>query len=448
MYIYQSLYLSDQDYRQTHTKCEQTNILKNIIVMNPNTIVHIPYGKDRRALSLPARTRHLGVKEPTKVISPVFFQEKLDNFLRQTPLDLTNPVLVLADKTRLCGYPEYLPLLINSLKQHGMDPAYLKIIIGYGTHARQSDDECRQAYGDAYDEFSFIHHDCQQEDGFKEFGQTKRGTPIRFRRDLLEASAIITMGAVSHHYFAGYGGGRKLIFPGCGERDSIYTNHGLFLDSAAGTITKTCQPGILDGNPLAEDLFEIEEKLPADLAVHGILNSHGRLCNLLLGQGRESFLHACRLHAESCEITSPQFDIVVASCGGYPKDINFIQSHKAIHNAAMFVRDGGQLLVYGECRDGVGSKTFLPWFKMASFDAAFKELSCHYQGNGGTALAMMSKLQRIRIGMVTSLDEEICRIIGLERWTHERVLDYLGQKKKDGTIAFIPNASLVVKSLA
>ena len=107
-------------------------------------------------------------------------------------------------------------------------------------------------------------------------GRTGRGTPIRFRRDLLEASAIITMGAVSHHYFAGYGGGRKLIFPGCGERQAIYKNHGLYLDGAAETIAEGCQPGILDGNPLAEDLFEIEDRLPADLAIHGILDSHGR----------------------------------------------------------------------------------------------------------------------------------------------------------------------------
>lgn len=413
--------------------------------MSQNTTCQISYGTERLALSLPVRTKQLQVQEPQKVLTPVLFQEKLGSFLRQNPLDLANPILVLADKTRLCGYPEYLPLLINGLKEQGMDPANLKIIISYGTHLRQSDEECRQAYGEVYDQYSFIHHDCLQDEGFKELGFTSRGTPIRFRRDLLKASAIITMGAVSHHYFAGYGGGRKLIFPGCGERDAIYTNHGLFLDSTTGTIAEACQPGILDGNPLAEDLFEIEERLPADLGIHGILDSHGGLCDLLLGCGRESFLHACDLHGKNCEVTSPRFDIVIASCGGYPKDINFIQSHKAVHNAAMFVRDGGLLLIYGECRDGIGSKTFLPWFKMDSFDTAFKELASNYQGNGGTALAMMTKLQRIDIGMVTSLDDETCQLIGMEQWSHNRVSDHLNVLKKDASIAYIPNASLTVK---
>gem|GEM_PF-21720 len=407
--------------------------------------VHVPYGNDRLTVELPAQTRYLRLQEPPKLITPGLFQKRLVEFLDTTPLDLTRPVLVLADKTRLCGYPEYLPLLLGGLEQHGMDPAHLKIVIGYGTHARQSDTECRQAYGETYDRYSFLHHDCRQENGFKELGRTRRGTPVRIRRDLCEASAIITMGAVSHHYFAGYGGGRKLIFPGCGERDAIYRNHGLYLDGSAGTIAGTCQPGVLAGNPLAEDLFEIEEKLPADLAIHGILNSHGVLCDLLLGHGRENFLEACRRHAENCEVGSSRYGIVIASCGGYPKDINFIQSHKAVHNAAMFVRDGGLLLLYGQCRDGIGSETFLPWFQMASFKAAFTELAGSYQGNGGTALAMMTKLRRIKIGMVTDLDEASCRLIGMERWSHEGVAEYLRSRQPAETVAYIANASLTVK---
>jgi hypothetical protein len=82
---------------------------------------------------------------------------------------------------------------------------------------------------------------------------------------------------------------------------------------------------------------------------------------------------------------------------------------------------------------------------MGSFAAAFKELSRQYQGNGGTALAMMTKLQRIRIGMVTSLDNETCNIIGMEHWTHDRVSAFFGDQVKNKTIAFIPNASLTVK---
>lgn len=413
--------------------------------MNQDSLVHPAYGTDSLALLLPAGTRQLRLHEPKKLTSPVIFQQKLDDFLLQYPFDLSRPVLVLADKTRLCGYPEYLPLLLSSLERQGMNPADLKIIVAYGSHARQSEEECLQTYGEAYRRYTFLHHDCRQKEQFKELGQTRRGTPIRLRRDLLQASAIITMGAISHHYFAGYGGGRKLIFPGCGEKEAIYKNHGLYLDRATGQVTATCRPGVLDGNPLAEDLFEIEDHLAADLAIHGILDSRGHISDLLVCRGRQGFLDACRLHGENCEIASGRFETVIASCGGYPKDINFIQSHKAIDNAAMFVRDGGLLLVYAECRDGIGSKTFLPWFTMGSFQAAFSELSRNYRGNGGTALAMMSKLQRIRIAMVTSLTEGVCAQIGLERWSQQQASDYLSRKGRGQSLAFIANASLTVR---
>lgn len=406
----------------------------------------LPYGDEIRSLHLPVHSAILRTQEQKALITPALFQTRLRHALAANPLDLSRPVLVVADKTRLCGYAEYLPVLIGELQAHGMAPGVLRVIVAYGTHARQSDEECRQAYGQLYDELTFIHHDCREPDIFTEQGKTTRNTPIRHRRDLAAASAIITMGAVSHHYFAGYGGGRKLIFPGCGERQAIYTNHALFLDRAAGHIASGCQPGRLDGNPLAEDLFEIEETLPAHLAIHGILDDQGRLCDLLAGRGRELFTQACAIHGKACEISSPQFDLVVASCGGFPKDINFIQSHKAVHNAAMFVRDGGLLLLYARCRDGVGSTTFLPWFEMGGFAAAFSHLAGHYEGNGGTALAMMTKTQRIRIGLVTGLDDTICRLIGVETWDHRQVAAHLQGLGDTTSVACITNASLLVRN--
>ena len=405
----------------------------------------IRYGSDKLPLFLPAHTAPLTVTDPAKTISEKIFRERLQQFLFEQRLDLSNPVIVVADKTRLCGYPKYLPVLVDELMRHGMPPSSVSFIIAYGTHPPQSKDESLAAYGAIFDQYPFIHHSSDDTDCFAERGVTERNTPIRFRKDLLSASAIITFGAVSHHYFAGYGGGRKLIFPGCGEKEAIYKNHSLFLSQSEGKLSPGCQPGNLKDNPLSEDLFEIESHCPAHLSIHGLLNSKGEVCDLLLGEGRQLFEEACSRHGRSCEVNSGQFDLVVASAGGFPKDINFIQAHKAIHNSAMFVKDGGMLVVYCECRDSIGSVTFLPWFQKESFSAAFKSLATRYEGNGGTALSMMTKLKRIHIGLVTSLEKEILRTIGVTRWNHNQVVDYLATLGQDATIGYIANASLLVK---
>jgi len=408
----------------------------------------LAHGGTTCTLQLPPHATQLTLRDPELSIDKATFRARLQHFLTRSPLDLKQTVVVVADKTRLCGYPEYLPVLFETLMEFGMDRDRLRVIIAYGTHPAQSDTECLACYGEAFRDYPFVHHDCHDITQFVDRGTTSRQTPVRLRQDIAEATTVITMGAICHHYFAGYGGGRKLIFPGCGEKAAIYANHGLYLDKEHAILSPGCQPGVLDGNPLATDLFEVEQARPADLAIHGILDSHGRLADLLVGQGMEDFLAACQQHAASCEVQSGQFDVVIGSCGGFPKDINYIQSHKAVHNSAMFVKDGGLLLLYAECRDGIGSKTFLPWFSEKSFEDAFSKLAAGYEGNGGTALATMTKTNRIRIGMITSLPDELCATINIEKWAHADVCTHLETLPATSSIAVIPNASLLVKAPA
>ena len=51
-------------------------------------------------------------------------------------------------------------------------------------------------------------------------------------------------------------------------------------------------------------------------------------------------------------------DIVITSPGGYPKDIDLYQTHKAMENASLAVKKGGIIIIAGECRDGLGEESF------------------------------------------------------------------------------------------
>lgn len=405
----------------------------------------LPYGTTALDFHCGFRPESLMVRDPAVTIDPPRFRRRLDRYLADAGLDLSRVAVVVADQTRLCGYPHYLPVLLEALAAAGADMNRLRIHIAYGTHGPQDEARCRQAYGTAYTgPPTWVHHDSNDQDAFVTLGTTGRGTPVRLRRDIVDASCVITFGAIAHHYFAGFGGGRKLIFPGLGERAAIHANHGLFLDRAGRRLAPGCQAGRLSGNPLAEDLAEIEAFRPADLAVHGILDSHGQVCDLLVGRGEAHFQDACRRHADGCTIAGGPFDLVLAACGGFPKDINLIQSHKAIHNAAAFVRDGGRLIVLARCDGGVGSDTFLPWFDLGSRDAAFDRLAAHYVGNGGTALAMMAKTARIRIGLVTDLDPRVIAAIGCDLLSPEQAhREILAHR---GSMAVMPNAGVVIRA--
>jgi len=406
--------------------------------------ISLKYGTEKFQFKLPGHTGILRIKDPDTKITTSEFKARVQRELKRLRPDFSDVAIVLADKTRLCGYPIFLPVFIQALKEFGVKKDNITIYIAYGTHPRQTDNESFELYGDTYKNYHFVHHDCRESNTFTKLGKTKRGTPICMRRDILDSSFIITFGSISHHYFAGYGGGRKLVFPGLGRLDAIYKNHGLFLDKQNRALSVSCLPGVLDCNPLAEDLAEYESFRPADLSIHGIIDSRGDVCDLLPGSGKDHFQKACRQHGKNCEIyTDKNYDLVIASCGGYPKDINFIQSHKALHHASMFVKDKGNLIILAKCRDGISSKTFLPWFEIGTWEKAFDRLAKNYEGNGGTALSMMSKIRRINISMVTDLDDAICKTIGVEKITMSQAKEHV--ERFSGPIAAISHAGMLVK---
>ena len=60
-----------------------------------------------------------------------------------------------------------------------------------------------------------------------------------------------------------------------------------------------------------------------------------------------------------------QADLVLASAGGFPRDINLYQGSKTIDNAAMAVKTGGVAICFLECRDIKEPPDFSNWFKFA-----------------------------------------------------------------------------------
>jgi nickel-dependent lactate racemase len=404
--------------------------------------IDLQYGKYSRQLNLPAQAEVLQCREPRKEIDKDNFSKGLGKLLGN-PLVEGEVAVVVADKTRLCGYPEILPWIIETFNRLGIKDRQLVFHIAYGTHQRQSDEECLRCYGETYRKYRFIHHDCEAPGMFVSLGETSRGTRVRIRRDVLESALILTAGAVSHHYFAGYGGGRKLLFPGVAEKTSIYANHGLFLDRDKQRLAPGCWPGNLKGNPIAEDLKEIHDLLPPYCSIHALLNSRGFPARYTFGKTYQDFLAACA-QVDSCYTisTTGQYRLVVCSAGGYPKDINMLQAHKTIYNAANLVQGGGTLVVFAECREGVGSATFLPYFQMGGRQEAFRQLAKNYTGNGGTALAMMEKTGRIRVLLVTALEDDVCRLIGTQRITLDSARRLVAEASN--SVAVIPCGSLLV----
>ena len=56
-------------------------------------------------------------------------------------------------------------------------------------------------------------------------------------------------------------------------------------------------------------------------------------------------------------------DVIVASCGGYPKDMSLYQGTKTIDNVESGLKPGGTLVLVAECREGGGPAEYFDWCK-------------------------------------------------------------------------------------
>lgn len=407
--------------------------------------VDLKDGKQIFSINIADSVPVLETREPVFEVDESRFTKAFSSALPENIDSLKSIAIVVADKTRRCGYDIYLPMLLKVLLQQGITQDQITFFIAYGTHAQQTDAQCLDVYGDVFHEYRFVHHDSSDVSLFKDCGYTKKGTRIRIRKDILQSDLVISFGALSHHYFAGYGGGRKLLFPGLGCTPDIYHNHSLFLDKKIRRLSPGCCPGELENNPLARDLEEIDGCIQTHrISIHGILDSSARVCQLIVGNTWQDFTDACHALDSFYRSQHPQkYGLVLASCGGDPKDINFIQAHKAVNNAAMFVKDGGTLVVLARCPDGIGSQTFLEYFDYPDFHTAFDVLEKDYRGNGGTALSMMTKTARINIFLKTDLDDSICQAIGTRK-IEDKAIVALVEKFEDD-MACIKNASLLIR---
>jgi nickel-dependent lactate racemase len=418
--------------------------------------VTIPYGRGELSVEFPSDCVVETLEPPTKPA----LDDAAAELVRALDAPATGPAvagpplaelagpharvaLVVADWTRACAYPELLPRLLDELNRCGTPDEAIALLIAYGTHARQSDEATRNLYGsEVCRRVEIVHHDCDAPD-LIDVGTTPAGTRVALNRRYVEADVAITVGPVAFHYFAGFGGGPKLVFPGLASRDGIMTNHALSVEQMLAEPRRL--KGELDQNACARDIREAVTLAPPAFSVQCLAGERGVLSAIIAGPWDASHEAACdRLRATAMIDVGVRYDVVVASCGGWPRDINLIQAHKSIDNACELVRDGGTLLVAARCDEGVGSDTFLGWFDLD--DEAFAaKLARGYELHGGTTFSMRRKARRCHIYMKSGLPDAAVRQIGVTPAPDlQAALDEALAKHPGGPIAWLPHAAETV----
>lgn len=324
-------------------------------------------------------------------------------------------VIITSDITRYTGSELYLPQLVERLCNSGTAPKDITVVIALGIHRKQSEAEHKKILGTLYGRVKVEDHECDDPGKLVTIGFTTAGIEVSINRRVAEADHVILTGTVGFHYFAGFGGGRKSVLPGVASRKSCMASHFAVLNPGEGSgKNPQAATGILQGNPVNQAMMEACAMLKPLLIFNTVLSPEKRLLAAFAGDWQEAHAAACSFYAKEFSFAiREKGDLVIVSCGGFPKDINLIQAHKSMEYASKALNDNGVMILLAECRDGYGNATFFNWFRFAGLAEFEAELRKNYEINGQTAYSMLQKALNFRIILVSELPDEEVRTMGM-----------------------------------
>jgi nickel-dependent lactate racemase len=230
-----------------------------------------------------------------------------------------------------------------------------EFLIATGTHPAPTNEHLQSVFGPHLQRVRarVSWHSSTDRTEMTRVGRDRFGEEVFVNGRLLEAATVLVIGSVEPHYFAGFTGGRKSLFPGLADRATIERNHNLANSLAAAPLR-------LEGNPVAEHLAELARMVQIKrlVSIQIVADASGEIVDVAIGDLEGSFRTAVRdaerLYAHR---VTTLYDVVIATMNP-PLDRNLYQAQKALENTQAAVRDGGACVVVSPCTEGVGSESF------------------------------------------------------------------------------------------
>lgn len=410
----------------------------------------MPCGKGHVDLELPIRnTREINIpKEPPALEHErKEIQAALRNPIKQQPISSLvgpqdNVAIIVDDITRPTPTHKIVSAILNELKT---THERITIIVATGLHRKNSKKELETMVGcDILDKVKVVNHDAFKKKGLAHIGETSRGTKLEINRSVRDADRIIATGHIEPHEFAGFTGGRKSILPGVSGFSSINCNHGVEnLDHPKAKI------GILEGNPVHDDMVEAAKMVGLDFIVNVILNTKKEITKVVAGDFLEAHLGGVEFYRKHHEIEIDRPADIVITSSGYPGDINFYQSIKSIIASEPYVKLAGTIVLLAECRKGFGARSFYEFMTTISspneiIDRIRKEGYCADVDHAYLLGRILENNEIIVVSPHQSVHKIKNSLIKTFKSPKEAVEAALRKEGKNATIATVPYAQRII----
>lgn len=377
--------------------------------------LRLPYGNGQLAAELPGGylvetvtpKEHPSVDDPAALVRAAVYNPLGDV---RPPRAGQSVAIAINDKTRPVPHEHLLPPLLAGMRHAGVRDDDVLFIIATGAHPQMRPSE----YGailpsEILETYRVVCHDAQDDANLTDLGRSARGTPVQINSAYLAADYRIVIGNIEPHQFQGFSGGVKSAAIGLAAVDTINHNHAMMRDENA-------RLGEYHKNPARQDVEEIGRMIGIDFAVNALLNHEKQIVKAFAGDPAAVMgagIPEARTLYEA-PVAAP-FDLMIASPGGYPKDINIYQAQKGLAHAASITQSAGRLILCAACPEGSGSRDYETWMTqppMRSHQAVFERFEREgFQVGRHKAYQVSRDAARIHTMLVSELEDDFVRAL-------------------------------------
>jgi len=330
----------------------------------------------------------------------------LDGFNLSQFHTMKSAAIAVNDKTRPVPHAIMLPPLLKKLQSLGLAGNQIKLIIATGTHKPMPESEYEKILpADIYQHYPVISHNCDDEKNLVYLGETTRKTPVKINRQFMESDLKIVLGNIEPHHFMGFSGGAKSMSIGLAGRDTINKNHAMLTDPRTSI-------GEYENNPMRQDVEEIGSISGLQYALNVVLNHKKEIVRAFSGAPLEVMKAGIEEVRRTAQVAiQGPYDLVFASVGGAPKDINLYQSQKAMTHAALCVRDHGAVILAAKCPEGSGNQAFEEYMQgVSTIEQVFQKFNLDGFRVGPHKAFQIARLaSRVNIIMVSDLPDHMVK---------------------------------------
>lgn len=273
--------------------------------------------------------------------------------LQELVKDKHKIVIIASDHTRPVPSKVIMPPMLAAIREGNPD-ADITILISTGCHRETTKEELVAKFGAAIVENEkIVIHDCDDTENLVNIGTLPSGGQCIVNRIAVEADLLLAEGFIEPHFFAGFSGGRKSVLPGIAARQTVLANH------CSEFIAHPCaRTGILEGNPIHNDMLWAAKQAKLQYVVNVVLNGEKKVIYAVAGELEAAHKRGTDFLSRLCGVETEPADIVISTNGGYPLDQNVYQAVKGMTAAEAAVKEGGVIIMLADSSDGLGGDHF------------------------------------------------------------------------------------------